>query len=84
MIASIGVFKTSRVNGQGNPLVLAAVKVDDTNISDRRVIQQPGQTAHVSGPQTFKYDCWRPLIKLTSTMLARIQAAVLCEWHPNL
>ena len=61
----------------GNLKAFIQVKVGDITICDCRVIQQPGQKAYISGPQKQANGQWVPLVKMTSTLRAHVEAVIL-------
>lgn len=76
----IKVVSMRRQSPCGNLRAFVEVRVGDITIADCRIIQQPGQKAHLSGPQKqIEGGRWVPLVKMTAALRDRVQGIVLAE-----
>jgi DNA-binding cell septation regulator SpoVG len=69
------------VTNQGNLRAYVAVQIDEVTVHDCRLIQQPGQSAFLLGPQKRDGGRWRPVVTMAPGLRQEVQAAVLAAWQ---
>jgi DNA-binding cell septation regulator SpoVG len=80
--APIEVIKVKPLENGGNLRAFASVRIGAVVIHSVRIIQQPGQKAWCSMPQSKSGDKWYALVEITSKELKdRVSAAVLDAWE---
>lgn len=82
----ITVQEIKKVNNIGNINAFVSIKIDDLIIHDFKIVQQSGQKAWVSVPQTsYKNQqdktCYKNLIELSKELKEEISKEILKNWN---
>lgn len=81
---NIQVIEVKPVN-QGNLKAFVSIQLEDIVFHDFRIIQQAGQRAWVSVPQSSWKNqngktCYKPLVELPASLKEQVSKTVLDEW----
>jgi DNA-binding cell septation regulator SpoVG len=79
--AEIDVLDVRPVSNAGNVRAFVSVRLGPLVIHSCKVVQQPGQRAWVSLPQTQNDGRYWPVIEITNPdLLAQVRGAILNRW----